>query len=185
MASLNLSVKKYKVSSEGDNLFEQVFYQRGTKFFFFIMLVKWTNFYLSLSDNCNKFYIDTWVSVTIARNLQHHKLIDTSICLIKVQLPYNLFICKTLEFFILSNSTLIIYNESFLKILDGCPILHSVSSKFVKRKYVYTFSIFPFIKTINAPSLEYHNLGNCIIGEFRLNNLPTLIKAYIDFGLMI
>ncbi|KAI5662836.1 hypothetical protein M9H77_22159 [Catharanthus roseus] len=103
--------------------------------------------YLILSDNYGNFYIDTWVSIAIARNLRHHELIDTSICLIKVPLPDNLFICKTLEFFILSNSTLIIHNESFLKLLDGCPILHSVSSKLFKKKYVYTFSIFHFIKT--------------------------------------
>ncbi|KAI5664627.1 hypothetical protein M9H77_23950 [Catharanthus roseus] len=166
MASLNLSLEKYKVSSEGD--FEQVFDQQGPKHKVFLLhnIPSLDKLYLSLSDNCGKFYIDIWVSVTIARNLQHHELIDTSICLINVPLPDNLLICKTLEFLISSNSTLIIHNESFLKFLDGCPILHSVSSKFVKRKYIYTFSIFPSIKTINASSLEYLNLGNYMIREF-------------------
>lgn len=62
-----------------------------------------------------------------------------------------------------------------------------------------TFSIFPFIKTldvtfddtnynsdltveIKTPSLEYLNLAYCIIREFTLYNLPTIIKAHIYFG---
>ncbi|KAI5662855.1 hypothetical protein M9H77_22178 [Catharanthus roseus] len=155
MESLNLSLKNYEVSSEGDvacddrisNLLDSIFYFI-LSFPPIIESVQTSVLSTSLSDNYGKFYTDTWVSVANAKifgpiagqplHLQNPGVYDI------IQFTtYNPFTVLDVTF---DDSN----HYSYLTV------------------------------EINALSLEYLDLGYCIIREFILNNLLTLIEAYIE-----
>ncbi|KAI5662834.1 hypothetical protein M9H77_22157 [Catharanthus roseus] len=109
MASLNLSLKKYKVSSEGD---------------------------VSCDDRISNLPNSIlYFSLSFLPIIESIRTSPITIQPLHLQDPGVFYIIQ------FNTHNLLTDNESFLKILDGCPILHSFSSKFVKRKYVYTFNL--------------------------------------------
>ncbi|KAI5662835.1 hypothetical protein M9H77_22158 [Catharanthus roseus] len=154
----------------------------------------------SLSDNYGDFYFDAWISVAIARNIRHLEPTEVRIC--RIKLPVNLFIRKILEFLKLTYLAVIICgrvslprihtiiltdvcfddNESVPQLLDGCPILQSlsllssiegymstllVSSLSLKRLDISLVNDYELCESekfeINATSLEYLHISNCFL----------------------